>query len=64
MIHVGGNTLNIPKDNLVLLKDHPEVWNKIQNNYKSKLFINVSKHNDPNVYTGNPMCGGPMHMVK
>ena len=24
VLHVGGSPLNIPKDNLVLLRDHPE----------------------------------------
>ena len=32
---VGGSTIDIPKDNLVLLRDHPEGRHKIQNNYKS-----------------------------
>ena len=31
----GGKALNIPIDNLVLLHDHPEGWNKIQDNYKN-----------------------------
>ena len=46
----GGKTLCIPKGNLVLLRDHPEGCNKIQDNYKSKLFIIVDHHKDPNVY--------------
>ena len=36
--------------NLILLRDHPEGWNKIQDNYKSKLFVIVTHHKDPNVY--------------
>ena len=44
-----GKTLHILIDNLVLLKDHPEGQNKIQDNYKSVLFI-VAHHKDPNVY--------------
>ena len=30
VVHVVGTTLDIPKDNLVLLRDHPEGRNKIQ----------------------------------
>ena len=60
---MGGNTLNIPKDNLVLLRDHPLGRHKIQDNYKSKLLIIVSKHKDPNVYTIHTMCGGLVHTV-
>ena len=29
-LHGGGSTLNIPKDNLVLLRDHPEGRRKIR----------------------------------
>ena len=46
----GGKTLHIPVGNLVLLRDHPEGGNKIQDNYKSGLFIIVDHHKDPNVY--------------
>ena len=45
----GGKTLHIPVGNLVLLRDHPEGHNKIQDNYKSELII-VDHHKDPNVY--------------
>ena len=33
-----GKALKIPIGNLVLLYDHPEGHNKIQDNYKSELF--------------------------
>ena len=60
----GGKTLNIPIGNLVLLHDHPEGQNKIQDNYKSELFVMESKHQDPNVYNIKSLSGkGPMHMV-
>ena len=60
----GGKALNIPLGNLVLLHDHPEGHNKIQDNYKSKLFVVELKHQDPNVYTIKPLNGkAPMHMV-
>ena len=60
----GGKALEILIGNLVLLHDHPEGWNKIQDHYKSKLFVMESKHWDHNVYNIKPLCGkGPMHMV-
>ena len=43
-------TLYIPIGNLVLIQDHPEGWNKIWDNYKSKLFVVVDHHKDPNAY--------------
>ena len=46
----GSKTLHILVGNLVLLRDHPEGCNKIQDNYKSNLFIIVDHHKDPNVY--------------
>ena len=49
-IRTGGKTLQIPVGKLVLLRDHPKGCNKIQDNYKSKLFIIVNHHKDPNVY--------------
>ena len=63
MLHAGGSPLNILKDNLVLLRDHPEGGHKIQDNYKSELIMVVSKHKDPNVYIIGPLCGGPVHKV-
>ena len=45
-----GKTLHILVGNLLLLRDHPEGCNKIQDNYKSELFIIVDHHKDPNVY--------------
>ena len=56
-LHIGRSPLDIPKDNLVLLRDHPEGRCKIQDNYKSELFMIVSKHKDPNVYIICPLCG-------
>ena len=38
-IRTGGKSLQIPIGNLVLLRDHPEGHNKIQDNYKSELFV-------------------------
>ena len=62
-LHTGGSSHDIPKDNLVLLRDHPEGRCKIQDNYKSELFMVVSKHKDPNVYTIYPLCGGLVQTV-
>ena len=46
--------------NLVLLHDHPEGHNKIQDNYKNELFVVESQHQDLNVYTIRPPNGkGP-----
>ena len=60
----GGKDLEIPIGNLVLLHDHPEDQNKIQDHYKSKLFVMESKYQDPNVYKIKPLCRkGPMCMV-
>ena len=60
----GDKDLKIPIGNLVLLHDHPEGQNKIQDHYKSELYVVESKQQDPNVYKIKPLCGnGPMHMV-
>ena len=60
----GGKALDIPIGNLVLLRDHPEGRNKIQDNYKNELFVVESQHQDPNVYTIKPLNGkGPMCKV-
>ena len=49
-IRRGGKSLQIPMGNLVLLRDHPEGHNKIQDNYKSELFVIIIHHKDSNVY--------------
>ena len=60
----GGKALDIPIGNLVLLHDHPEGCNKIQDNYKNELFVVESKHQDPNVYIIKPLnCKGPMRKM-
>ena len=56
-------TVLCTKDNLVSLRDHPEGRHKIQDSYKSELFIIVLKHKDPNVYTIHSLCVGPVCMV-
>ena len=48
-IRTGGKSLQIPVGNLVLLRDHPQGHNRIQDNYKSELFVIVNHHKDPNV---------------
>ena len=60
----GGKALENPLSNLVLLHDHQEGCNKIQDNLKSELFVMESKHQDPNVSVIKPPNGkGPMCMV-
>ena len=60
----GGKTTEIPMGNLVLLHDHLKGCNKIQDHFKSNLFVVELKHQDPNVYNIKPLCGkGPMHTV-
>ena len=52
--------LEIPEGNLVLLWDHPEGHNKIQDKYKSEKFVVVGKHSEPSVYHIKPVNGnGP-----
>ena len=45
-----GKELVIPIGNHVLLHDHLEGHNKIQNRFKSDVYIVVSHHEEPNVY--------------
>ena len=45
-----GKELVIPIGNHVLLCDHLEGHNKIQNRFKSDVYIVVSHHEEPNVY--------------
>ena len=47
---VGGKLLLIPVGNHVLLWDHPEGRNKIQDRYKSDVYVMVGHHHKPNVY--------------
>ena len=46
----GGKELTIPIRNHVLLRDHPEGRKKIQNRYKSDIYVIVGHHKEPNVY--------------
>ena len=48
--HAGGKELLIPVGNHVLLRDHPEGRNKIQDRYKSDIYVVVGHHQEPNVY--------------
>ena len=47
--HVSGKELLIPVGNHVLLRDHPKSRNKIQDKYKSDIYV-VGHHQEPNVY--------------
>ena len=53
----------IAKGSLVLLCDHPERLNKIQDNFKSKQFVIVGLHSDPSVYSVRPVNGGQLRKV-
>ena len=46
----GRKELTIPVENHVLLHDHPEGWNKIQNRYKSDIYVIVGHHEESNIY--------------
>ena len=60
----GDKDLDVPIGNLVLLRDHPEGRNKIQDDYKPDLFEVVGKHQDPNAFYVKPMDGkGPAKQV-
>ena len=54
---VGGKDLHIPVGNLVLLRDHPEGRNKIQDHYKTDPYVVTRLHSDPNVYYIKPVNG-------
>ena len=45
-----GKELVIPIGNHVLLRDHPEGRNKIQNRFKPDVYVVVGHHEEPNVY--------------
>ena len=48
--HTSGKELTIQVGNNVLLRDHPEGWNKIHNRYKSDIYVIVGHHEEPNIY--------------
>ena len=51
------------QEHMIYQKIIPEGRHKIQDNYKSELFMVVSKHKDPNVYIIHPLCRGPVYTV-
>ena len=51
----GDKDLLIPIGNLVLLWDHPEGRNKIQNNNKDQIFIITDHHDHKNAYFVKPL---------
>ena len=51
----GGKEMVIPVGNWVLLCDHLEGHNKIQNRYKSDIYVMVGHHDEPNVYYIRPL---------
>ena len=57
-------SLDIPEGNLVLLCDHPEGHNKIQDKYKETEFVMVHRNTESNVYDIKPVDGkGRVHTV-
>ena len=46
----GRKSLTILVGNYVLLWDHPNGWNKIQDRYKPDIYLVVAHHQEPNVY--------------
>ena len=51
----GGKDLIIPVGNLVLLRDHPEGRNKIQDNNKDQIYIITGHHDNRNAYFVKPL---------
>ena len=51
----GGKDLIIPVGNLVLLRDHPEGRNKIQDNNKDQIYIVTGHHDNRNAYFVKPL---------
>ena len=51
----GGKDLIIPVGNLVLLRDHPEGRNKIQDNNKDQIYIVTRHHDNRNAYFVKPL---------
>ena len=51
----GGKDLVIPVRNLVLLRDHPEGHNKIQDNNKDQIYIVTGHHDNHNAYFVKPL---------
>ena len=49
-IDAGGKNLTIPVGNHVLSCDHPEGRNKIQDQYKSDVYVMIGHHREPSVY--------------
>ena len=54
---VGGKDLVIPVGNLVLLQDHPEGCNKIQDNNKDQIYVVTRHHDHQNAYFIKPLQG-------
>ena len=50
-----GKDLDVPVGNLVLLRDHPEGCNKIQDRNKSELYVVVCKGERPNNFWIKPL---------
>ena len=56
-LRTGGKELSIPEGNLVLLQDHPDGHNKIQDHFKDHKFVVGKQLCEPNVYRITPVNG-------
>ena len=60
----GGKEINIPPGNLVLLRDHPEGRNKIQEEHKPDLYQVIKQGERPNNFWIKPLgSNGPSREV-
>ena len=63
-LRTGGKGVSIPEGNLVLLPDHPEGCNKIQDCFKEQEYVVVKQLCEPNVSQIRPVSGvGPEWVV-
>ena len=53
---MGGKDLLIPIGKVVLIHDHPEGHNKIQDNNKDQIYVITEHHNHKNAYFVKPLC--------
>ena len=52
---VGGKDMLIPVGNLILLRDHPEGCNKIQDNNRGQIYVVTGHHDHKNAYFVKPL---------
>ena len=62
-LRIGGKELSIPGGNLVLLQDHSESHNKIQDHFKDQEFFMLELLCEPSVHHIKPVNGNGMEWV-